>query len=66
MAVTSDIGNANDVHPKEKITIGKRLAQWALSKEYHKTNIAAGPLYKNYKIEKQLTSPRFCIPNTRQ
>ncbi len=59
MAVTSDIGNANDVHPKEKITVGKRLAQWALSKEYRKTNIAAGPLYKNYKIEKGILELQF-------
>lgn len=52
MAITSDIGNRTDVHPKEKITVGKRLAQWALSKEYRENNIASGPLYKNYKTKK--------------
>src|SRR5690606_14799973 len=42
MAVTSDIGNPQDVHPKEKIVVGHRLAQWALSKQYHRKNIPSG------------------------
>ena len=34
MAVTTDIGNARDIHPKNKQDVGKRLAFWALNKTY--------------------------------
>jgi sialate O-acetylesterase len=46
MAVTIDIGEANDIHPKNKQEVGKRLAQWALAKTYGKDVVACGPLYK--------------------
>ena len=46
MAVTIDIGEANDIHPKNKQDVGKRLAQWALAKVYGKDVVACGPLYK--------------------
>jgi len=52
MAVTLDIGNIKNIHPKNKKEVGHRLALWALAKDYGFTNIAfSGPLYKNYKIE---------------
>ncbi|MGO3305813.1 MAG: GDSL-type esterase/lipase family protein, partial [Sphingobacterium sp.] len=59
MAVSSDIGNPNDVHPKEKIIVAKRLAQWALSNEYDKSNIPSGPLYKSYKVIKNIIEVDF-------
>jgi sialate O-acetylesterase len=34
LAVTSDIGNRSDVHPKNKHDVGKRLARWALRYTY--------------------------------
>ncbi len=53
MAVTLDIGNPNDIHPRNKQDVGKRLALWALAKNYGKQNIVySGPLYKSMKIEK--------------
>jgi sialate O-acetylesterase len=53
MAVTLDIGDPNDIHPRNKQEVGKRLALWALAKDYGKQNIVySGPLYKSMKIEK--------------
>lgn len=44
MAVSSDVGFRNDVHPTDKKTIGERLARWALQQTYHKSLIPSGPL----------------------
>lgn len=51
MAVTNDIGDAKDVHPENKQDVGKRLALWALAKEYGRDIVYSGPLYKSCKIE---------------
>ncbi len=52
MVVTSDIGNVNDIHPKNKLDVGERLALWALAKTYSYNNLVyAGPFYKSMKIE---------------
>jgi len=47
MAITIDIGEAKNIHPKNKQDVGKRLAQWALAKNYGKDCVASGPLYKS-------------------
>lgn len=44
MAVCSDIGFKNDVHPTNKKTVGERLARWALNKEYKRDIVPSGPL----------------------
>lgn len=52
MVVTTDIGNIDDNHPKNKLDVGERLAVWALSKTYEIKNIiCSGPLYRVMKIE---------------
>jgi len=52
MAVTTDLGNVEDIHPKNKQDVGKRLALWALAKTYdYKDLVYSGPLYKYMKIE---------------
>ncbi len=52
MAVTTDISTVNDIHPKNKQEVGRRLALWALSKTYGKKDVAySGPLYKSVKFE---------------
>jgi sialate O-acetylesterase len=52
MAVTVDIANLTDIHPKNKQDVGKRLALWALAKTYGKTVPAySGPLYKGHAVE---------------
>ena len=51
MAVTMDIGDAINIHPRNKQDVGKRLALWALAKDYKKNVVFSGPLYKSMKIE---------------
>ncbi len=48
-AVIIDIGDAKDIHPKNKQDVGKRLALWALSKDYGREIVYAGPTYKSMK-----------------
>jgi len=33
-AVITDLGEAHDIHPKDKQNVAKRLARWALAKDY--------------------------------
>ncbi len=47
MAVTTDIGNADDIHPKNKQDVGKRLAATALNKVYGLNVLPNGPIYKS-------------------
>lgn len=48
MAVTIDIGEANDIHPKNKQDVGKRLALWAMAKTYDKKDVVfSGPLFQS-------------------
>ncbi len=51
MAVIIDIGEANNIHPKNKQDVGKRLALWALAKTYGKKQVYSGPIYKSMKTE---------------
>jgi sialate O-acetylesterase len=52
MAVIIDIGEAGDIHPRNKQDVGSRLAQWALHQTYGKKDIVpSGPLYKSHKVE---------------
>lgn len=50
MIVTIDIGEAGDIHPKNKLDVGERLALWALAKDYGKKIVYSGPLYKGIQI----------------
>ncbi len=51
MAVLNDIGDAKDIHPKNKIDAGKRLSLWAFKQAYGQDLVYSGPLYKSSKIE---------------
>ena len=42
MAITIDTGHPTNVHPKEKKTIGRRLAAWALGTTYRATAMGTG------------------------
>jgi len=44
MAICLGAGEAKDIHPKDKQSVGDRLARWALAKVYHQSNESSGPL----------------------
>jgi sialate O-acetylesterase len=43
MAVTIDIGDAGNIHPKNKQEAGRRMALLALAKTYHQNLVCQGP-----------------------
>jgi sialate O-acetylesterase len=47
LAVTIDIGDTWDIHPKNKQDVGHRLALWALGTTYGKDLVYSGPLYES-------------------
>ncbi|MEO5602967.1 MAG: sialate O-acetylesterase [Cyclobacteriaceae bacterium] len=51
MAVTTDIGNPLDIHPRNKRDVGKRLAALALSDIYGKDTISRGPTFQSLEKE---------------
>ena len=51
MAITNDVGEANDIHPKNKKDPGERLAHWALAKDYGKELIYSGPLFQSSTVK---------------
>jgi sialate O-acetylesterase len=59
MAVTNDIGDIKDIHPKDKQDVGKRLALWALAKNYGKQIVFSGPLYKSMDVEGSTIRVKF-------
>jgi sialate O-acetylesterase len=50
MATIIDIGEADDIHPRNKQDVGKRLALWALAKTHGKAIGWSGPLYRSRKV----------------
>ncbi|HYW71813.1 MAG TPA: sialate O-acetylesterase [Pyrinomonadaceae bacterium] len=51
MAVIIDIGDTNDIHPRDKVDVGHRLAVWALARTYHQSLEYSGPLYDSFSLE---------------
>ena len=51
MAVTIDVGEADNLHPHNKLAVGDRLGMTALSMVYHVDSIETSPVYKNMHVE---------------
>ena len=50
MAVTIDIGDANNIHPKNKQEAGRRIALLAMANTYHQKVTCHGPEFKRSEI----------------
>jgi sialate O-acetylesterase len=59
MAVTIDIGDENDIHPRNKLDVGRRLAAWALAGSYNQKVIPSGPLFDRYTVKDNEVRIRF-------
>ena len=46
LAVTIDVGDAADIHPRNKRAVGERLAAWALADVYGRGGSPGGPLLR--------------------
>lgn len=51
MAVTTDVGNANDIHPNQKEPVGQRLALAARALTYGEKIEYSGPLYESMTVK---------------
>ncbi len=53
VVITDLVDNIKDIHPKDKLNVGKRLANYALAETY-KQNVGAykSPSYKSMQVEK--------------
>jgi len=59
MAVTIDIGDASDIHPKNKQDVGYRLALAAQAIAYGRDVIYSGPIYESMAVEGEKVRLRF-------
>ncbi len=51
LAVAIEVGNATNIHPKNKQTVGLRLALWALGTTYDQDIVYSGPMYASKRTE---------------
>src|SRR5262249_50735391 len=51
-AVIVDLGEANDIHPRNKQEVGMRLARWALARDYGIDVPYRSPSYKSMETNK--------------
>ena len=51
MATAIDVGEADDIHPRNKQTVGTRLGLAALKVAYGKDTVFSGPTFKSMRVE---------------
>ncbi|MCX6225540.1 MAG: 9-O-acetylesterase [Bacteroidia bacterium] len=51
MAVTIDVGDSIDIHPKDKQSVGRRLALSALKIAYNQDILFSGPVYNQMSVK---------------
>lgn len=50
LIVTIDIGEAHDIHPRNKLDVGKRMARWALADVYGRKLVRGGPMLRSAQV----------------
>lgn len=59
MAVITDIGDEKDIHPRDKKTVGERLARVARAKAYGEDIVYSGPVFQTLEIKDGKAVVRF-------
>ena len=59
LASAVDVGAAHDIHPKDKRTVGNRLARWAFANVYGLETVGCGPRIVSSSIEGNCVRVRF-------
>lgn len=60
MVVVGDVSPTDDIHPRDKRTVGERLGNLVLKSQYGiDTGVVNGPLYKDITISKNKVTIRF-------
>jgi len=59
IAVITDVGEKDDIHPKKKEPVGARLALAARAIAYNQHIVYSGPLYKSMKVQGDKAIVRF-------
>ncbi|HSV13938.1 MAG TPA: sialate O-acetylesterase, partial [Tepidisphaeraceae bacterium] len=59
MAITIDIGDAKNIHPKDKQDVGDRLTRIALAKTYGQPIEYSGPIYESMAVEGNTIRVKF-------
>jgi len=63
MAVINDIGNLHDIHPRDKQSVGHRLASLALAKTYGQKEVAfSGPTFSSMTVAGENIHVKFDHP----
>jgi len=58
-AVIIDIGEGADIHPRNKLEVGKRLARWALAKDYGRKIACQSPRYESMEVKDGTITLKF-------
>jgi sialate O-acetylesterase len=58
-AVIIDIGEGADIHPRNKVEVARRLARWALARNYGRDIVCQSPRYESMKKESDTIVIKF-------
>lgn len=50
-AVITDLGESHDIHPRNKLAVARRLARWALAKDYGLDLVYRSPQYSSHEVQ---------------
>jgi sialate O-acetylesterase len=58
-AVIIDIGEGADIHPRNKLEVAKRLARWALARDYGRDIVCQSPRYESMETKDDTVVVKF-------